>query len=105
MIRQQKPLTQKQLSQMKITSELFKSEFKKVKTFFQEREGYKKHLRRAIKSYGIVNLPKSIQQTIPTDLRVLYEPPWYLNIVVWFRMLQIAWHNSKNECVRRAIDV
>ncbi len=89
---------------MKVTPKMLKNEFVKAVNFFRSRESYKKQLRKAMNKYGVVNLPESVQRTIPTNLKVLYEIPWYLNIVVWFRIGQIAWLNTENECIRKVIN-
>jgi len=90
---------------MKITRELYKSEFKKVVDFFKKREQYKKDLRKFINKYGVVNLTPAMQRSMPTNIFVLYELPWYLNIIVLIRIPQIAWHSACKEAIRRAINV
>ena len=79
-------------------------EFKKVIVFFKERETFKKQLKIAIKKYGVANIPADLQRSIPTDMKVLYELPWYLNPIVWLRSLQIAYLNAHNECIRRILN-
>ena len=69
------------------------------------RDNYKRELCKVVNKYGIVNMPISVQRTMPTDLKVLYELPWYVHPTVWRRILQIAWKNAHNEIVRRALHV
>ena len=99
------PLTQEQMRQLKITPKLVISELKKVINYFRERDIYKITLRRYINKYGIVNMPKDVQRTIPTEMKVLYELPWWLHPVVWMRLVQIAYLNAHNECIRRILNV
>jgi len=73
--------------------------------FFKSREQYKVDLRRAINKYGISALPKTVQDTIPTDVKTLYELPWNWNLYVWFRILQSTCHSAENEAIRRALNV
>lgn len=83
---------------------MIKTEIDKQKQFFKERDGYRKQLRRAIATYGAQNLPPAMQRTIPADIRILYEPPWWLNLKVRIRILQIAYLNAERECIRKVIN-
>jgi hypothetical protein len=89
---------------MKITLTKLKSEFKKTVAYFKARDEYRIELRGWIKKYGIVNLPESVQRTIPTDGKVLYEIKWYFNLIVWLRIFQITWLNVGNEGIRSVLD-
>jgi len=81
---------------------MLKTEFRKVVNFFVERDNYKRDLKGWIKKYGFANLPKSVQRTVPTDMKVLYEIKWKYNIVVWTTIFRIAIANAQNEGMRRA---
>lgn len=80
---------------------LLKKNLKTTIEFFKAREAYKKDLIKAIKKYGISNLPKVIQDTIPVDMKALYEMPWYLNLFVWYRIVQISILNAKNDFAKK----
>lgn len=80
------------------------SEINKVKTFFIERDNYRKQLRRAIAKYGAQNLPPAMQRTIPANMAILYELPWKFNLIVIFRMFQIAYLNAEKACIRKIIN-
>ena len=86
----------------KVTVKGLKIEWHKAIDFFKERDKYKEDLKGWIKKYGLANLPKSVQRTVPTNRKVLYEIKWYFQPTVWLRILQIAWLNTENEGVRRA---
>ena len=73
-------------------------------TFFIKREQYKVALRHAIKKYGISSLPKVILDTIPVGTETLHELPWYLNIQVLVRIVQISILRAQTEAFRRAIN-
>ena len=81
-----------------------KTEWKKTITFFEERDKYRKDLKGWIKKYGLSNLPKSVQRTVPTDRKVLYEMKWWLQPTVWFRIIQITWLNAENEGIGRVVN-
>ena len=89
---------------MKMTLPRLKIEWDKTIAYFKERDKYKQDLKGWIKKYGLVNLPASVQRTIPTSFKVLYEVKWWLQPVVWWRILQITWLNTHNEGLRRLSD-
>ncbi len=88
---------------MKMKPKLFIHEFKKVIIFFKMRDKYKDELKRAIKKYGVVNLPASVQRTIPNDLKVIDERPWWMHPIIWPKIVLIAYKNAQNELVRRLL--
>ena len=89
---------------MKMTIKDFKSEVGKTIYYFISRDEYKKNLSGWIKKYGLANLPASVQRTVPTDIKVLYEIKWWLQPIVWFKIIQIAWHNAQNESIGRVVN-
>lgn len=101
MQKQKSPVTKDQLNLAKVTIKGLKQEWNKAITFFVERDNYKKDLKGWIKKYGIANLPESVQRTIPTDMKVLYEIKWWLQPFVWFRIIQLTILNTQNEGLRR----
>ncbi len=98
---QKSPVTQEQKKAMRMSLNDFKIEWAKVVKYFIERDAYRKNLRGWISKHGLSNLPKSVQDTVPTDMKVLYEIAWYLQPWVWVRMFMIAWHNAQNESIGR----
>ena len=81
-----------------------KIELGKTITFFRDRDKYRIDLRHAIEKYGLSNLSKTILDTVPTDRKVLYEMPWYLNIKVFARIIQISRIQAQNTAYRRALN-
>ena len=90
---------------MKITPKMLKTELTKQLNFFKDREDYKVKLRKAINKHGIAALPKDVQRTMPTDIKTLYELPWFLNLYVWFTMLKTSWTAAQNESIRSVLNV
>lgn len=72
--------------------------------FFNKRDGYRIQLRKAMRKYGVANLPVSVQQTIPADTKVLYELSWKLQPKVWIRILQIAYLNAERKVVEEVLN-
>ena len=87
---------------MRVTVTKLKIEWDKTIKYFVERDNYKNDLKGWINKYGLVNLPKSVQRTVPTERKVLYEIKWWLQPMVWFRIIQITVLNTQNEGLRRA---
>lgn len=85
----------------KVTIKRLKSEWKKTIDFFKARDEYRTELKGWIKKYGLVNLPASVQRTVPVDMKVLYEMKWWLQPFVWLRIIQITVLNTQNEGMRR----
>ena len=81
-----------------------KNEWNKTITFFIERDNYRKSLKGWINKYGLSNLPVSVQKTVPTDMKVLYEIKWWLQPFVWVRIIQITWLNAHNEGMGRVVN-
>ena len=97
-------MTKEQKKIARVTVKGLRIEFRKSINFFVERDSYKKDLKGWIKKYGLANLPKSVQRTVPTDRKVLYERKWYLQPIVWLRIVQLTWLNTENEGMRRALN-
>ena len=76
----------------------------KMLSVFIKRDKYRIELRRAIKRHGLANLPKAVLRTVPTDMKTLYELPWYLNLHVIVRIVQASILNAQNEAFRRALN-
>ena len=81
-----------------------KIELTKTVNYFKERDTYNVKLKGWIKKYGIAGLPKSVQRTIPTDRKVLYEMKWWLQPLVWLRILQISWLNVGNNSMKEIVN-
>ena len=86
----------------KVTRKDLVNEWGKVTNYFKERETYKVDLRNLIDKHGLSNLSTAILRTVPTDLKVLREKPWYWHISVWARIIQITFLNAQNEGMKRA---
>ncbi len=95
-----RPLTKTEIKMLQISWEDIKKQFKELINFFNLREDYKVKLKEAIKKYGVSKLPSDVLKTVPPDLRVLYELPWYLHISVWVYMVKIAVQRASNEKFR-----
>lgn len=78
-------------------------QWNKTIDYFKARDEYKVSLAGWISKYGLVNLPASVQRTVPTDRKVLYEPKWYLQPIVWTRIIQITVLNARKEAMKVAI--
>lgn len=76
--------------------------------FFRKRANFIAETKKAIKKYGFANLPKTVKEAFPEDpvarVKVLYELPWFLNIVVLIRIVQIAYANAEMQLVRGALN-
>jgi len=80
-----------------------KIEVSKLINYFKSRDEYRIELRKCIKKYGFANLPASVQRTVPTDMKVLYEIKWWMQPFVWFRIFQTAWLRAESKGLRRAL--
>lgn len=68
--------------------------------FFDERENYKLELKKAIKKYGMHNLPKSVLRTVPIDANVLHEKHWRFNIVIWLKIIAASIVQQRNMLIK-----
>lgn len=86
---------------LKVTMPRLKIEWDKAIKFFKERDAYRIQLRGWIKKHGLANLPEVVLRTVPVDMKVLYEIKWWLQPIVWVRIIQMSVLNAQNEGVRR----